>query len=141
MRDDSRDRSIEGEERGMSADFWRDRPVLVTGATGLLGSWLGGALGERGARTVMLVRDRVPDALVYTSGAAERCIEVQGDVADGHTIDRTLVEYEIAAVSHLAARTIVAQALVDPRGTFRSNMEGTWEVLDACRRNGQVGRI
>jgi CDP-glucose 4,6-dehydratase len=125
----------------MSDQFWTDRPVLVTGGTGLLGSWLVAALVERGARTVMLVRDRVPDAHVYTSRAADRCIEVRGDVADGDTIERTLAEYEIEAVFHLAARTIVGQAFVDPRGTFRSNIEGTWEVLDACRRNGAVERI
>ena len=134
VRDHTRDDAIEGEERGMS--FWKDRPVLVTGGTGLLGSWLVAALVERGAQTVMLVRDRVPDALVFTSGAAERCTIVPGDVTDGHTLERTLAEYEIDAVFHLAARTIVGQAYVDPIGTFRSNMQGTWEVLDACRRNG-----
>jgi CDP-glucose 4,6-dehydratase len=96
---------------------------------------------ERGARIVMMVRDRVPDALVYTSGAADRCVEVRGDVADGETIERALAEYEIDAVFHLAARTIVGHAYVDPRGTFRSNIQGTWELLDACRRNGGVGRI
>ena len=122
-------------------EFWRNRPVLVTGATGLLGSWLVAALVERGARTIMLVRDRVPDALVFTSGTADQCIEVSGDVCDGRLVERVLAEYEIDAVFHLAARTIVAQAYRDPLGTFRSNVEGTWEVLDACRRSGIVGRI
>jgi len=47
-----------------SQEPWRDRPVLVTGAAGLLGSWLVSRLLERGARVVVLLRDLVPDALV-----------------------------------------------------------------------------
>jgi CDP-glucose 4,6-dehydratase len=125
----------------MSDAFWNDRLVLVTGATGLLGSWLVAALVERGAQTVMLVRDRVPDALVFTSRAAEQCIQVAGDVCEGHTVERLLAEYEIDTVFHLAARTIVGQAYRDPLGTFRSNIQGTWELLDACRRSGIAQRI
>jgi CDP-glucose 4,6-dehydratase len=125
----------------MSDAFWKDRPALVTGATGLLGSWLVTALVERGAQTVMLVRDRVPDALVFTSGVADRAIQVAGDVCEGHTVERVLAEYEIDTVFHLAARTIVGQAYRDPLGTFRSNIQGTWELLDACRRSGIAQRI
>jgi CDP-glucose 4,6-dehydratase len=121
--------------------FWADRPVLVTGATGLLGSWLVPALQERGARVVALVRDLVPDALFHTSSTDRRCVTVFGDVADGRLIERVLAEHEIDAVFHLAAQTIVEHALRDPTNTFRSNIEGTWELLDACRRSGRPGRI
>jgi len=124
-----------------STRFWAGRPVLVTGGTGLLGSWLVAALLDHGARVVLLIRDRVPDALVATSGAADRCVQIAGDVRDGQTIERVLVEYEIDAVFHLAAQTIVEHALRDPVNTMRSNIEGTWEVLDACRRSGGPQRI
>ena len=45
----------------IDADFWRDRPVLVTGATGLVGSWLTRRLVEAGADVVCLVRDWTPN--------------------------------------------------------------------------------
>jgi CDP-glucose 4,6-dehydratase len=122
-------------------DPWRDRPVLVTGAAGLLGSWLVSRLLERGARVVVLLRDLVPDALLETSGDRQRAITVVGDVCDGALIERVLAEYEIDAVFHLAAQTIVEHAHRNPVGTFRSNIEGTWEVLDACRRSGRPTRI
>ena len=121
--------------------FWRDRPVLVTGAGGLLGSWLVEALLEREARVVVLLRDIVPDALFQTSGSARRSVVVLGDVADGRVIERTIVEYEIDTVFHLAAQTIVGHALRDPLSTFRSNIEGTWELLDACRRSNRATRV
>src|SRR5690348_13199714 len=87
--------------------FWAGRRVLVTGATGLLGSWLTAALQDRGGRVVALVRDLVPDSLFYSSAAATRAVTVFGDVCDGALVERILAEYEIDAVFHLAAQTIV----------------------------------
>lgn len=123
------------------AELWRGTPVLLTGATGLLGSWLAAALVERGARVVALVRDTVPDALFHTSGVASRCVQVHGDVRDGALVERVLAEYEVEAVFHLAAQTIVEHAQRDPRNTLRANVEGTWELLDACRRSGRPSRV
>ena len=120
---------------------WRDRPVLVTGASGLLGSWLVARLLDEGARVVVLLRDLVPDALLETSGDRRRAISVVGDVCDGALVERVLAEYEIDAVFHLAAQTIVEHAYRNPVGTFRSNIEGTWELLDACRRSGRPSRV
>jgi CDP-glucose 4,6-dehydratase len=121
--------------------FWTDRPVLVTGATGLLGSWLCEALAARGAEVVALVRDLVPQSLFHTGAGGRRCTTVFGDLRDGRLIERVLAEYEIDAVFHLGAQTIVEHALRDPANTMRSNVEGTWEVLDACRRSGRPTRI
>lgn len=125
----------------MADSFWQDRPVLVTGATGLLGSWLVPALQARGARVVALVRDLVPDALFHASGTDRRTVTVFGDVRDGQLLERVLVEHEIDAVFHLAAQTIVEHAQREPLGTLRSNVEGTWELLDACRRSARPTRI
>lgn len=124
-----------------SNGFWTDRPVLVTGATGLLGSWLTADLQARGARVVALVRDLVPDSLFHTGATGARAVTVFGDICNGAVVERVLAEHEIDAVFHLAAQTIVEHAQRDPRGTLRSNVEGTWEVLDACRRSGRPTRI
>jgi CDP-glucose 4,6-dehydratase len=123
------------------AAFWRDRPVLVTGATGLLGSWLCESLLHRGAEVVALVRDLVPQSRFFTGAGGSACTTVFGDLRDGRLIERVLAEYEIDAVFHLGAQTIVEHALRDPANTMRSNVEGTWEVLDACRRSGRPTRI
>ena len=125
----------------MTNRFWIDRPVLVTGATGLLGSWLSRALLARGARVIVIVRDELPDAALVTSGDLDRCVRVRGDVEDGRLLERVLVEHEVDAVFHLAAQTIVEHAVRDPLGTLRANVAGTWELLDACRRSGRAARI
>lgn len=125
----------------MNAAFWRDRPVLVTGATGLVGSWLVKRLVAEHAEVVCLVRDWVPQSELVRSGMSERVKVVRGDAQDQSLLERTLGEYEIATVFHLAAQTIVGVANRNPVSTFASNIGGTWSVLEACRRSPGVKQI
>ena len=120
---------------------WLDRRTLVTGATGLLGSWLVQRLLGQRADVVCLVRDEVPRSWLVTSGALARCTVVRGDVNDQALLERTLGEYEIDTVFHLAAQTVVGVANRNPVGTFASNIGGTWTLLDACRRSPLVSAI
>jgi CDP-glucose 4,6-dehydratase len=116
------------------AAFWRDRPTLVTGATGLVGSWTVRQLLDARAHVVCLVRDQVAGSELVRSGLIQRCDVVRGELEDPALLERTLGEYEIKTVLHLAAQTIVKVANQNPVPTFRANIEGTWNLLDACRR-------
>jgi len=121
--------------------FWRDRPVFITGATGLLGSWLVEHLLRRGADIVALVRDRVPQSELYRSGNGDRIRVVQGDVRDQELLERTLGEYEVDTVFHLAAQTIVGVANRNPVSTLDTNIRGTWALCEAARRSPLVRSI
>lgn len=121
--------------------FWHSRPVLVTGATGLLGAALVRMLVELGADVVALVRDWVPQSEAARSMLLERIRVVRGDVVDQPLLERVLGEYEIDSVFHLAAQTIVSIANRNPVGTFESNIRGTWSVLEAARRSPAVKQI
>jgi CDP-glucose 4,6-dehydratase len=120
---------------------WRDRPVLVTGATGLLGGWLVEALLERGAHVVGLVRDGIPRSRLVADRVIERIDVVWGDVTDYLGVERALAEFEIECVFHLAAQTIVGIANRSPLSTFDTNIRGTWNVLEASRRQPTVRRV
>ena len=124
-----------------NATFWRDRPTLVTGATGLVGSWLVRRLEESGADVVCLVRDWVPQSELVRNGDLERVKIVRGDVRDQTLLERTLGEFEIDTVIHLAAQTIVGIANRNPVSTFETNIAGTWSLLEACRRSPRVKQI
>ncbi len=125
----------------LDQSFWRDRPVLVTGGTGLVGSWLTRRLMESGADVVCLIRDWVPQSEVVRSGTLDRVKVVRGDICDREILERTLGEYEVNTVFHLAAQTIVGIANRNPVSTFESNIQGTWNVLEACRRSPLVKAI
>ena len=125
----------------MGAEAWRDRHVLVTGATGLLGGWLVEALLARGAHVVGLVRDRVPRSRLVAERVMDRIDVAWGDVTDYLCVERVLAEYEIECVFHLAAQTIVGIANRSPLSTFDTNVRGTWIVLEAGRRQPTVKRV
>jgi CDP-glucose 4,6-dehydratase len=121
--------------------FWRDRPTFVTGGTGLVGGWLVERLVAAGAEVVCLVRDWVPKSRLVSSGLADRVTLVRGDVADQALLERALGEHEIDTVFHLAAQTIVGIANRNPVSTFESNIQGTWALLEACRRSPRVQQV
>jgi CDP-glucose 4,6-dehydratase len=125
----------------MNPSFWTDRPVFVTGATGLVGGWLVRSLLDAGADVVCLVRDWAPQSELVRKGWIERVKVVRGDIRDQALLERILGEYEIQTVIHLAAQTIVTIANRNPVSTFESNIGGTWALLEACRRSPLVGQI
>lgn len=124
-----------------SHPFWNHRTILVTGCTGLLGSWLTRALVERGASVVGLVRDWVPESELVRSGTLQQIRVVRGDLKDQQVLERALGEYEVDTVFHLGAQTIVGIANRNPVSTFESNIQGTWALLEACRRSPSVRQI
>jgi CDP-glucose 4,6-dehydratase len=127
--------------RGGNRAFWRDRPTLVTGATGMVGAWTVRRLVALGADVVCLVRDWVPQSELVRSELIARVRVVRGDVRDQAGLERVLGEYEVTTVIHLAAQTIVGIANRNPIFTFESNIQGTWALLEACRRSPLVKQI
>jgi CDP-glucose 4,6-dehydratase len=130
---------LEGLVRG--SNFWCDRPVFVTGATGMLGGWLVRRLHAKGASIVCLIRDWVPQCELARTHLLEEVTVVRGDVEDRAILERTLGEYEIETIFHLAAQTIVTIANRNPISTFETNVRGTWNVLEACRRSPKISAI
>jgi CDP-glucose 4,6-dehydratase len=126
---------------GMTGGFWRDRPVLLTGATGLLGGWLTERLVAAGAEVVAVVRDWVPQSELVRSRAIERVRVVRGDVRDRDLLERAIGEYQTDTVIHLAAQAIVGTANRNPISTFETNIQGAWNLLEACRRSPGVRSI
>lgn len=121
--------------------FWLDRPTFVTGGTGLVGSWLVKRLVESGADVVCLVRDWIPQSELVRNGLIEKVKVIRGDVRDRDVLERTLGEYEIDTVIHLAAQTIVTIANRNPVSTFETNIAGTWNLLEAARRSPKVKQL
>jgi CDP-glucose 4,6-dehydratase len=123
-----------------AADFWRDRPVAVTGATGFLGGHLVGMLVGLGSRVVVLARDQVR-AMPMAEAWRDRVTVVRGAVEDQGVVERMLGDYEVATAFHLAAQTHVEVASDNPISTFDANIRGTWSVLEAARRSPRLAQV
>jgi len=118
------------------------RTVLVTGATGLVGSWLCRRLLDDGARVVALVRDWDPQSEFIRSGDVHRCTVVSGCLEDYPALVRAIVGFETDTVFHLGAQAIVGTAFASPLATFEANIRGTYNLLEACRvHQGLVARV
>ncbi|MFN2169823.1 MAG: NAD-dependent epimerase/dehydratase family protein [Candidatus Promineifilaceae bacterium] len=125
----------------MENSYWQDKRVFVTGCSGFLGSWIVQALVDQGASVVGLVRDHVPQSMLFRSGAAEQIRIVNGELNDIALLERILAEYEVQTIFHLAAQTIVGIANRSPLSTFETNIRGTWHLLEAARRATGVNNI
>jgi len=126
---------------GLDSSFWQDRPVFVTGATGLVGGWLVRRLLDCRAAVVCLVRDWVPRSEFVSAAMIEKVAVVRGSLECRETIERALVEYEVDTVFHLAAQTLVPIANRNGFSTFESNIRGTWNLLESCRRASTVRAV
>ncbi len=116
-----------------TARFWQGRRVFVTGATGLVGSWLIKRLLEHNAYVIALVQDANPQSELYRSGDVQRVTVVNGALEDFWTLERAINLHEIDTVFHLGAQTIVSVAHRFPLPTFETNIRGTYHLLEACR--------
>jgi CDP-glucose 4,6-dehydratase len=119
-----------------NGDTMHGRSVFVTGAYGLLGGWLVKALLARGARATVLKRDDTVGSALELEGTERHVNVVHGDRSDALLMQRSLSEYEVDTVFHLAAQTIVGVANRSPLSTFETNIRGTWTLLEACRHHG-----
>lgn len=125
----------------MNKTFWQNRNVFITGCTGLLGSWMVKYLVGSNANVTGLIRDWVPKSKLITDDSINKINIIRGQIEDFPLLERTLNEYEIDTVFHLAAQTIVPTANRNPISTFKSNIQGTWNVLEAAKRVSTVKRI
>jgi CDP-glucose 4,6-dehydratase len=114
----------------------------VTGATGLVGAWLVGALADKGARVAALIHHPDPQSEFYRSGVFRKVAVIQGNLEDYSVLEHAINKYETEVVFHLGAQAIVGVAQRAPLQTFEANIRGTYNLLEACRRlSGLVARI
>lgn len=109
------------------------KTVLVTGATGIVGSWMVESLLAQRASVVALVRDEPENSELVRSGNIDRLDRVRGGLEDLRLLQRTLADYDVDVIFHLGAQTQVTVAERDPLGTMEANVRGTYNLLEAVR--------
>lgn len=108
--------------------------VLVTGATGLVGSALARCLLSSGAEVHALVLPE-PEAesdLVRSGGLRQVRVHT-GRLEDPTAVATAVASARPRVVFHLGAQPLVGLARAQPVATFEANVRGTWSLLEACR--------
>lgn len=124
----------------MNTDFWRGKNVFVTGHTGFKGSWLTLWLRMMGAKVTgySLTPNTVP-SLFEKLALKYDCDSYFEDINDVSTLRHLLLNSAPDVIFHLAAQPIVSVGYDDPTGTFRTNVMGVVNLLEACRElNGNI---
>ena len=120
------------------AGHWHGHRVLVTGATGIIGSWLVKELLAMGAHVTALLREPDSQCELYRSRDLERVAIAHGNLEDFWSLEVAINEHEVETVFHLAAQTIVGTANRSPLSTFEANIRGTYNLLEVCRQHADL---
>lgn len=118
----------------MFADRYSGAKVFITGNTGFKGSWLSAWLLSLGA-SVTGFANSVPSqpSCFEALGLSSRIKDIRGDVRDGASLQKALLEAQPDFIFHLAAQPLVRESYADPVNTFSTNILGVVNLLQAAR--------
>ncbi|MFH1062502.1 MAG: GDP-mannose 4,6-dehydratase [Candidatus Omnitrophota bacterium] len=124
----------------MNKKFWKNKRVLITGHVGFLGSWLTNTLLNLGAEIigVDILKTRNGSVLAAQS---KNLKGIKADVANLKSLTKIVSNYNPQIIFHLAAEAIVYKANKDPVRAFKSNIEGTWNILEIARKRKSIKAI
>ena len=117
--------------------FWRGSRVLITGHTGFKGSWLALWLHTLGAEVIGYSLDIPTTPSLFELARLDEVVRTTyGNIDDYRLVEKAIREAEADVLIHMAAQSLVRESYRDPVGTFRTNMLGTANVLEAVRLAG-----
>ena len=115
--------------------LYSGRRVLVTGHTGFKGSWLCLWLTRLGAQVTGFA-DSIPTQPNHFERLGLGLDDRRGDIVDRGAVQAAMEAARPDIVFHFAAQSLVRRAYADPLGTYRTNVIGTLNVMDAARSAG-----
>jgi len=114
--------------------------ILVTGGAGFIASHLCEALLADGSEIVVIddFNDFYDPEIKRgnISGFRDRVTLVEGDIRDVAVVDSLFADYSFDKVFHFAARAGVRPSIADPRLYVSTNIDGTLNLLEGCRKSG-----
>ncbi|MBU2265650.1 MAG: GDP-mannose 4,6-dehydratase, partial [Candidatus Omnitrophica bacterium] len=118
----------------MNKKFWNKKSVLITGYEGFLGSHLTKNLIASGAKISGLDILTERKKTILSTNDLARIKIIKGDVGNFGLVKRIIKENKISVIFHLAASSLVSDCLDNPLKGFDTNIKGTWNILEACRK-------
>lgn len=125
-----------------SAFDWSGRRVFMTGHSGFKGSWLSLWLQSLGADLCgYSLAPATEPAMFDAADVAANMKSVFGNICDAPALTREVQTHRPEVVFHLAAQPLVRRSYHDPLDTYATNVMGTANLLEACRKTESVKAI
>ncbi|MCY6353877.1 NAD-dependent 4,6-dehydratase LegB [Clostridium sp. ZS2-4] len=122
---------------------WKGKKVLVTGAEGFIGSHLTERLVELGADVTALVQYNSFNNWgwidSFDKNVKDSLNVITGDIREYDNVKRMVKGQEV--IMHLAALIAIPYSYLSPMAYVRTNVEGTTNVLEACRDEENIEKI
>jgi len=114
-------------------NIWKNKVIFITGANGFLGSHLVKMALAYNARVIVLIKEDIRSSLFEIEDLRSKSRIYRGDLSDRNLVNKIFKNNKIDVCFHIAAQAIVGIANNSPLGTFKTNIEGTWNILEAAR--------
>ncbi len=119
--------------------FFNNKNILVTGHTGFKGSWISLFLYRLGAKIVGFSDGSIKSGMYRTISSANIFDnEIFGDINDSSALEKCLQNNKFDLVFHFAAQGIVSEAKKHPELTLKTNILGTFNILDLCNKTQDI---
>ena len=108
--------------------------ILVTGHTGFKGAWLCLLLKEMGLEVFGLSLPAEGDSMFNRLNLGKHVREFNGDIQNYDFVGSVYRELQPNVTIHMAAQSLVSRSFTHPLETFNTNVIGTANILENCRR-------
>lgn len=124
---------------GLNQHFWKDKKVFLTGHSGFKGSWMAVWLESMGATVFgySLAPNTEPN-LLQALKLSSKNINDFADIRNFENVKKELLAFSPEIVIHMAAQPLVRDSYDDPMYTYSTNVMGTLNLLEACRKCASV---
>jgi len=118
----------------MKKNFFKDKKILILGHNGFKGSWLALTLLNLGAKVFGIsLRNKNSKNFYYQNHLNKLLIEKNFNIQNYNKLKKTILEFKPDIIFHLAAQSLVKKSFEDPIETWKSNLNGTINLLDTLR--------
>ena len=123
-----------------SGQIYKDKRVLITGHTGFKGSWLALWLHQIGAKVIGYALPPCTSPNHFELLKVD-FPSIMGDIRDANKLQKIIQKEQPEVIFHLAAQSIVRRSYQEPVETFSTNVMGTINLLEACRRSSSIKAV
>lgn len=121
-------------------NIYQGKKVFVTGHTGFKGSWLFHWLEFMGAEVAGYALEPNSQPNHFTQ-IKPKGISVINDIRDAEKLEHSINSFQPDIVFHLAAQPLVRYSYANPLETYQTNVIGTLNLLEACRKTNSVKAV